>query len=901
MDSTPIECIPVGSLVTLLKAKVTSKYGVKSRRVLIRYVSPLDGKVSEGWASVESAQGYKILSPLVDSCYSNSRWGCTRPIIRQCGHAAHLGCVDAHVASIHQKAAQQTPFDGRFAAEIGDGEFLCPLCKQLCNIVVPVDEKLADHSENTSHSIIGNNMIERFGTLKSVLSNATAINNVDEKTRKAVKQYGTYLYQAMQINSSRMRDPRSFLWHKSLNSWDFKDDYSPSDNSVSSDGTLPVDDVLPLLRQQLIAWASAGHGAAAAEASTRGIKKSGFEPSTSDPWLDFNIDSRDIHPMLLELRRTLVAAASFQRIVSVEITEKLSNNSKNSATTTVPIVNFLLAQILDGTVWTSRTHDSCDEWSILTALLSSIPCHVSRDGTLSRRHEARATAAQIWVIKGVNMTLNESLEESNTTEDKESKLPTPFTPMCIRNIPNYQYKLPKSWGSMEVDASIQDAKVFRPALASGFLYIPLLSWDLNTFAGALFSTLLSSKDLASETFCDAVRILLVARMVQVLITPNALHESVNNVSFECDINVEKEIKSLVGLFQHCNVLINPDWKSPIRNKETDEEKLLYSVSNAVLPYARSLILLLRASFSALRQRGYKVNSVMESFIEDEDTMYIEDGIYFMQKFGCPLPTEINDSLSNAKFWYDQINKWVTAVSLFDAYHGSDGRHLEFVAEKKNWVPIIPTAAHSNKKFKPDTMALIENEIVHDLQDNSMDVISDTFEEDTNGDEIMEYVSNEETQITQINLNPLENQLGLGIDFEDEEALDDDSDIQDDFGIPSLSSQISSQDNLALELIEEESVVSSSYVNDDVPADDDIYANVSSASIIPYQSSMIGNKKPGLGPRGSLFDYVTAATIMNDLSHLGVSHNDSKFFFHIWINTSVSLSLFVFANLIFISL
>ena len=151
MDSRPLTCLPRGSVVTVLKSTVSDDYGILSRRVLVRHVSEAKGdategwasvseekeEATEGWASVQSSQGYVILSPLVSLCYENTRWGNTRPIIRQCGHAAHLRCVETHTLSLHQRAAGEQPYDGRFAANIDDGEFLCPLCKQLSNILIP--------------------------------------------------------------------------------------------------------------------------------------------------------------------------------------------------------------------------------------------------------------------------------------------------------------------------------------------------------------------------------------------------------------------------------------------------------------------------------------------------------------------------------------------------------------------------------------------------------------------------------------------------------------------------------------------------------------------------------------------------------------------------------------------
>jgi hypothetical protein len=128
MDSPAVTCLPKGSVVSVLKNKLLSQYGILSRRVFVRHVSkdPITNaeSITEGWASVQSSQGYVILSALVSLCYNNARWGSTRPIIKQCGHAAHFKCVETHTLSLHQRAAGDQPYDGRFAANIADGEFL---------------------------------------------------------------------------------------------------------------------------------------------------------------------------------------------------------------------------------------------------------------------------------------------------------------------------------------------------------------------------------------------------------------------------------------------------------------------------------------------------------------------------------------------------------------------------------------------------------------------------------------------------------------------------------------------------------------------------------------------------------------------------------------------------------
>jgi hypothetical protein len=60
--------------------------------------------------------------------------------------------------------------------------------------------------------------------------------------------------------------------------------------------------------------------------------------------------------------------------------------------------------------------------------------------------------------------------------------------------------------------------------------------------------------------------------------------------------------------------------------------------------------------------------------------------------------------------------------------------------------------------------------------------------------------------------------------------------------------------------------------------DELYANVSTSAIIPFQSGFLGIKEPGPGPRGGALDYKTASPIMKDASHLGLIHRPGKLAF-----------------------
>ena len=61
---------------------------------------------------------------IIALCHSNTPWGSSRLVIKMCVHVAHLKCVETHTLSLHQRAAGEQPYDGRFAANNSDGEFL---------------------------------------------------------------------------------------------------------------------------------------------------------------------------------------------------------------------------------------------------------------------------------------------------------------------------------------------------------------------------------------------------------------------------------------------------------------------------------------------------------------------------------------------------------------------------------------------------------------------------------------------------------------------------------------------------------------------------------------------------------------------------------------------------------
>jgi hypothetical protein len=894
LDSAPIACIPSGCIVEAVNCESEQHFDLQTRRILVRYKSATN--TVEGWASVRSSQGYVILSPLVNICYNNTRWGSTRPFIRQCGHAAHLGCVETHVASIHQKSQTDTPYDGRFAADIEDGEFLCPLCKQLCNVVIPSEAvnqfktkvtSIADKSVSLGVDILS----EQISRIRQLLVSTNYIQGNDKAAANAIKQYGNYLQHSMQVFSwdPQQKRKKRFQegWHKAIRNWDFKEDENDQLFSQVPGSSLDplISDILRLLRQQHIAWAATGYTAASAEASSRGIKRQGFDPNTDDPWAEFNEDSKDSNPALLELRRTMVAASSLYKVLCREIHDKLGPQSKESQ---IPsIVGSLLSNILNGGFWSvdpQLNQPSFDEWNVLSAFLASNPCHVSKDETLSLRQEARATASQIWAIKGLSPLFNPDEKNLSTS------LPPP--PLCIRHAEGKE-KLQAHWGTLNPCNAFDNSLLpFRPAIASAFLYIPLLSWDLTTFSGAIFSALLACDTVNSYDMVNAAKILLVARMVQALVAFDYSNTKNDNSSWtsDSDINQDKEEKSIVDLFNYCqSKLGRPDFKQ-FEYRDGDQLGLLGHISSSILPLSRSLVLLLRASMSYLRQHGNHISNDVDSFLENDETMYIEDGLHFLQNLGCPLPSDLildsNDSRNNENgTWISLIDRWIDAAVSLDTYQGSQGSHLDFNIDTKTFVPKEVIHDQPIVNDRPSVQAMVEAtdegmevgmDFFEHFHDEAMDEDSDdSMEDDDDGDEDSDDaipLNNDNIMIRFGEINAVDSALDINADESDDEEMEDvegDGDLDFDYGI-----EVVTHDPPNLEVQNDESshgVKQYSWDTEAVAASDQYYANVSSSAIIPYQPSFFGHKAPGPGPRGGVLDFKKAANIMKDLSHLSLIH------------------------------
>lgn len=883
LDSKPLTCLPRGSVVTVLKKTFTPEYGILSRRVLVRHSKKEGGTevLSEGWASVMSSRGYVILSPLISLCYSNSKWGATRPIIKQCGHAAHLKCVETHTLSLHQRAAGDQPYDGRFAANIADGEFLCPLCKQLSNMLIPRDGNFGDATSD-------NMDIETVPVKQSRVRAIPELFHIPRLTRrkdgdtndlrmKALEDFGSHLYQAMEVSWDRTTNNRKKQqkWHPAIRRWDYEEEASDD-----ADGGMH----LPrLLRQQLISWAAVGHSASAAEAGARGIEEVlpfGTMSTTSDPWGDHDSRSSANHPMLQELKRTISGASGLLEALCVKMTNRLATTEYSDDNLT-PTILRCFGDLLAGGSWMVSSASGLEStrdtavWTEVTALSAALPCHVARDGVLSLRCEARATAASMWAAKGKG--------GSPATNS------TPAMPLAVIRVLSSvspPLSMPDSWGSNEPCVPFMADQTLRPfhlGIASGYMYVPLLSWDLNTFAGAVFSTMLlhdvHNLPNAME-WLQVARTLLCARIVQTIAIPGGfeLPEEDELDDEECWLPEETQIQgmALARLVAHCQTMINSQCLNPNSGlvgsiDGLSGRQLLAGVGRAILPFARSLMLLLRATLVVSRERQDKASvttigevhgpgRILNSVLANKDLMTCEDGFFFVKAFHGPLPSSLIDGSDS---WLPLVNRWLVSLVGFELHQGSSGKNLlPVLSGKIQNSDVVETARRLPEPSKPrvDRVLSLRQEEAPDADE----VMADVQVPDPNANQGFVVVRRGgprvELMVDDV-VNDDAEEIIDDVDMEDAEEMVDFADA-----LAGGGSTIASQDDL-----HESSDENSESGSEDGPDHTIEFANVSRSPIIPYQPSFLGKQQIGHGRYGAMFEYGTASSVMLDLSHLSLVH------------------------------
>jgi Proteolysis_6 C-terminal/Putative zinc finger in N-recognin (UBR box) len=897
MDSEPLVCLPTGSVVTVVSSTVCDAYDILSRRVFVHHeaTDPDSGLTTEteGWASVQSSEGYVILSPLASLCYTNTRWGNTRPIIRQCGHAAHLKCVETHTLSLHQRAAGEQPYDGRFAANIADGEFLCPLCKQLSNILIPRDgcalnaHKIMSESQETNTMTMGVQPDE-LPSLHNRLTqkSKTKSDDFSQIGQEALRQFGSRLSQAMTVpweRATAAKKKKQRRWHPSIHRWDFEDIDQPV--IEWADGTnvngAPVKDVLRRLRQLHIAWAAIGHSAASVECASRSLEEVlpfGTFAQTSDPWNDFNEESQDSHPMLLELRRSLTATSGFYEVL-VEQLDVMFNAEGKTPDTVSHFLGSCLADILRGNCkfatakfeQSVRSKSALAIWSQATALMAAMPCHVSRDGTLSQRHEARATASAMWVVNGLgteNRTEPPPVDQSGA-DVSFADAPVPLAIKQVNLLTGST--MPLNWGTMCSSIVMEPKEIdspFRPGVASSFLYLPLMAWDFYTFSGAVFSAMLTTGDgklPSSIELISAAKLLLVGRVIQAIITPAGYELCDEDDEYEYDEfwseeEIVKESTALSKLILFCKSAvqsrsINPEGNFESKLEGNEAIKHFSAVGRAILPFARSLVLILRATTSAIRDRGKKgkqdtekqtaTDKQLDAALVHDELLTFEDGFLMFKELGIPLPSVIIDQ-SGTNIWVPLIKRWIGAAMELELHHGSRGKSL---------IPMFsPESIHPSGKLSPVPKKAPR---IHTEEEGRRSAGMGMDDEDDDEDEHPEHF------FRGMNENAGVADTHMGAMVEDE-MMDEMDMAEEEMDVIDTGRHSAGTDAIDDSSDEE----SFSNALDDKQLD---FACVSRSAIIPYQPSLLRLEEIGPGTRGAPLECGAASKVMRDMSHLGMIH------------------------------
>jgi hypothetical protein len=906
MDSRPVFCLPRGSIVTVVKSTVSDSYDILSRRVRVKHVSEDNGKVTEGWASVQSSQGYVILSPLVSLCYENTRWGSTRPIIRQCGHAAHLKCVETHTLSLHQRAAGEQPYDGRFAANIDDGEFLCPLCKQLSNILIPRDGCAS--VKTSDEKVVAGSPSAKMGSstnlellFQDLLTRGSCSGSREhsEIGHKALKDFGAHLLQAMAVpwdRSSGSRKRKHRRWHPSIQRWDYEEEY----DDMLSETSTTVKGILRLLRQQHISWAAVGHSAAVAEAAVRGIEEVlpfGSFSKTDEPWSGYEF-GKDNCPNVQELARIMTGSSGLLEVLIYEMSSQLCEN--DALRTEASVVCRCLADILCGRSWTlqlaSALHGDIDVkdresltlWSQITALMSGMPCHVARDGMLSQRHEARAVAAEMWVSRGLGTQYDTNGEPPVPLAVKQLYLENAFRPPEMKS----------NWGTLAPAFFSPSITPFRPAVATAFLYTPLLAWDLNTLAGAVFSTILLNKNILPDCgdILNCGRILLVGRMVQALVTPHGF-DSVYGMEINDEdeegrwepTELQRECVALSKLYAHCKSRIQSgslDSDCSLIFVATDNasaQALFGNVGRSVLPFSRSIILMMRACYYAVKSRSRRNGAssdehdneadgsykMLESVLSGTETMTTNDGLFVLKEIGAPLPSSVLDGSGD---WWCLINRWLTATIGLEKHHGSRGKSIlpELYAPVGDGNKDLEMAAVDAKGKECGSSGRSANHQSFPV------VVAKTVKNDLSSSGSLAVSNNAFDSELGQNARQRRRIFGDNIGEESDEELVEEMDMDDaeemvelaDRDIAGFSGESGNTDG------EESADEPSTSGSDDGDSNNDtthLFAGVGQSPIISYQPSLLAQQSIGPGKQGSMFEAVSASSVVADFSHLGLIH------------------------------
>ncbi|KAH9735916.1 E3 ubiquitin-protein ligase PRT6 [Citrus sinensis] len=104
--------------------------------LLGKYVASISKEMRENASASEVSRGDRIAAEsLVYDGFGPI--DCDGIHLSSCGHAVHQGCLDRYVSSLKERYNRRIIFEGGHIVDPDQGEFLCPVCRQLANSVLP--------------------------------------------------------------------------------------------------------------------------------------------------------------------------------------------------------------------------------------------------------------------------------------------------------------------------------------------------------------------------------------------------------------------------------------------------------------------------------------------------------------------------------------------------------------------------------------------------------------------------------------------------------------------------------------------------------------------------------------------------------------------------------------------
>ncbi|XP_031252609.1 E3 ubiquitin-protein ligase PRT6 [Pistacia vera] len=109
--------------------------------LLAKYVAALSIEMGENPSASETSRGDRAGTESTSQPIAYDGFGpidCDGIHLSSCGHAVHQGCLERYLSSLKERYNRRIIFEGGHIVDPDQGEFLCPVCRQLANSVLPV-------------------------------------------------------------------------------------------------------------------------------------------------------------------------------------------------------------------------------------------------------------------------------------------------------------------------------------------------------------------------------------------------------------------------------------------------------------------------------------------------------------------------------------------------------------------------------------------------------------------------------------------------------------------------------------------------------------------------------------------------------------------------------------------